>query len=75
MELGNGFCFEARQRRILIGDTYYYVDLVFDHRLLKSHVLIDLKLEELNHENIGQLNTYVAWYDKNVRLPSVERKC
>ena len=67
MELGNGFCFEARQRRILIGDTYYFVDLVFYHRLLKCHVLIDLKLEAFTHENIGQLNTYVAWYDKNVR--------
>lgn len=69
MELGNGFCFEARQRRILIGDTYYFVDLVFYHRLLKCHVLIDLKLEAFTHENIGQLNTYVAWYDKNVRAP------
>lgn len=69
MELGEGFCFEARQRRILIGDSYYFVDLVFYHRLLKCHVLIDLKLETFTHENIGQLNTYVAWYDKNVRVP------
>lgn len=67
MELGNGFCFEARQRRIRIGDKHYFIDLVFYHRLLKCHVLIDLKLEEFTHENIGQLNTYVAWYDKNVR--------
>lgn len=70
LELGQGFCFEARQRRILIGDTYYFVDLVFYHRILKCHVLVDLKLEEFNHENIGQLNTYVSWYDKNVREPS-----
>jgi predicted nuclease of restriction endonuclease-like (RecB) superfamily len=69
MELGNGFCFEARQRRIRIGDKYYFIDLVFYHRLLKCHILIDLKLEEFTHENIGQLNTYVAWYDKNVRAP------
>jgi predicted nuclease of restriction endonuclease-like (RecB) superfamily len=69
MELGNGFCFEARQKRILIGDKYYFIDLVFYHRLLKCHVLIDLKLEEFTHENIGQLNTYVAWYEKNVRAP------
>ncbi len=70
LELGQGFCFEARQRRILIGDTYYFVDLVFYHRILKCHVLVDLKLEEFNHENIGQLNTYVSWFDKNVREQS-----
>ncbi len=69
LELGNGFCFEARQRRILIGDKYYFVDLVFYHRILKCHVLIDLKLEEFTHENFGQLNTYVTWYDKNIRTP------
>ena len=67
IELGNGFCFEARQRRILIGDTFFFVDLVFYHRILKCHVLVDLKLEEFTHENIGQMNTYVSWYDKNVR--------
>ena len=57
LELGQGFCFEARQRRMLIGDKYYFVDLVFYHRILKCHVLVDLKLEEFTHENIGQLNT------------------
>lgn len=67
LELGQGFCFEARQRRMLIGDKYYFVDLVFYHRVLKCHVLVDLKLEDFTHENIGQLNTYVSWYDKNVR--------
>jgi predicted nuclease of restriction endonuclease-like (RecB) superfamily len=66
LELGNGFCFEARQRRILIGDTYGFVDLVFYHRILKCHVLLDLKIEEFSHENIGQLNTYVNWYRKNM---------
>ena len=66
LELGHGFCFEARQRRILIGDTYNYIDLVFYHRILKCHVLVDLKLEAFSHENIGQLNTYVSWYEKNV---------
>ena len=49
------------------GDTYYFVDLVFYHRILKCHVLVDLKLEPFSHENVGQLNTYVSWYDKNVR--------
>jgi len=66
LELGRGFCFEARQKRILIGDTYGFVDLVFYHRILRCHVLIDLKIEDLSHENIGQLNTYVSWYRKNV---------
>ncbi len=70
LELGHGFCFEARQRRILIGDTYYFIDLVFYHRILKCHVLVDLKLEAFSHENIGQLNTYVSWYAKNVQTES-----
>jgi len=66
LELGHGFCFEARQKRILIGDENYFVDLVFYHRILKCHVLVELKLAEFNHENIGQLNTYVSWYRKNI---------
>jgi hypothetical protein len=66
LELGHGFCFEARQKRILIGDTYGFVDLVFYHRILKCHVLLDLKLEGFSHENIGQLNTYVSWYRRNM---------
>ena len=68
IELGQGFCFEARQRRMLIGDTYYFIDLVFYHRILKCHVLVDLKLDEFTHEHIGQLNTYVSWYDRNIRI-------
>ncbi|MFH2046575.1 MAG: PDDEXK nuclease domain-containing protein [Pseudomonadota bacterium] len=66
LELGHGFCFEARQKRILIGNTYNFIDLVFYHRILKCHVLVELKLAGFNHENIGQLNTYLAWYKKNV---------
>ncbi|MFH1137781.1 MAG: PDDEXK nuclease domain-containing protein [Pseudomonadota bacterium] len=66
LELGHGFCFEARRKRILIGDTHNFVDLVFYHRLLKCHVLVELKLEQFSHENIGQLNTYVSWYKKNM---------
>jgi len=66
LELGNGFCFEARQKRILIGDTYGFIDLVFYHRLLKCHVLVELKRSEFTHEDIGQLNTYVSWYTKNM---------
>jgi predicted nuclease of restriction endonuclease-like (RecB) superfamily len=66
LELGHGFCFEARQKRILIGDTHGFIDLVFYHRILKCHVLIELKMQAFSHENIGQLNTYVSWYAKNI---------
>ncbi|MBU2510173.1 DUF1016 family protein [bacterium] len=66
LELGHGFCFEARQKRIIIGKSYNFVDLVFYHRILKCHILVELKLAEFNHENIGQLNTYVNWYRKNM---------
>ena len=65
LELGRGFCFEARQRRILIGDELFFVDLVFYHRVLKCHVLIELKADEFRHEHLGQLNTYVSWYRAN----------
>ncbi|TLS75127.1 DUF1016 domain-containing protein [Mariprofundus erugo] len=66
LELGHGFCFEARQKRILIGEEHFFVDLVFYHRILKCHVLVELKLEGFTHENIGQLNTYVNWYRRNM---------
>ena len=66
LELGHGFCFEARQKRILIGDAHFFIDLVFYHRILKCHVLVELKLEHFSHENIGQLNTYVSWYRQHM---------
>jgi len=66
LELGNGFCFEARQKRILIGNEYYFVDLVFYHRILKSHVLIDLKIGKFEHGDIGQLNTYLNYFKAEV---------
>ena len=66
LELGHGFCFEARQKRILIGNTHGFVDLVFYHRILKCHVLVELKIEAFTHENVGQLNTYVSWYRKHM---------
>jgi hypothetical protein len=65
LEMGHGFCFEARQKRILIGDEYFFVDLVFYHRILKCHVLLELKVDNFSHEYIGQLNTYVNWFRKN----------
>jgi predicted nuclease of restriction endonuclease-like (RecB) superfamily len=70
IELGNGFCFEARQKRILIGDEYFFIDLVFYHRILKCHVLVELKTEKANHEHIGQLKTYINYYKKNCTLPT-----
>ncbi len=66
LELGHGFCFEARQKRILIGEEHYFIDLVFYHRILKCHVLVELKLEQFSHQNLGQLNTYVNWYHQNM---------
>jgi len=62
MEMGHGFCLEARQKKMLIGDEYFFIDLVFYHRILKCHVLVELKIEDFNHHNIGQLNTYVNYY-------------
>lgn len=70
LELGNGFCFEARQKRILIGDEYFFIDLVFYHRILKCHVLVELKTEKANHEHIRQLKTYINYYKKNFTLPN-----
>jgi predicted nuclease of restriction endonuclease-like (RecB) superfamily len=69
-ELGNGFCFEARQKRILIGDEYYFIDLVFYHRILKCHVLVELKTENAKHEHIGQLKSYLQYYKKKVQEES-----
>jgi len=66
MELGHGFCFEARQKSIVIGKTRGFVDLVFYHRILKCHVLIELKVDTFTHEHLGQLNTYVSWYCKHM---------
>jgi len=62
LELGHGFCLEGRNKRILIGDEYYFVDLVFYHRLLKCHVLLELKVDAFRHEHLSQLNTYLTYY-------------
>ena len=69
LELGHGFCFEAQQKRIVIGGEYFFVDLVFYHRILKCHVLIDLKIKEFTHANAGQLNTYIQYYKTNEQRP------
>jgi len=65
LELGEGFCFEARQKRIIIDDIYYFIDLVFYNRLLHCNVIIELKNDEFKHEDLGQLNAYVNYYKKN----------
>ena len=65
IELGRGFCFEARQKRLLIDDNYYYPDLIFYHRYLHCNVVVELKAHEFRHEDLGQLNAYVAYYKKN----------
>lgn len=62
LELGEGFCFEGRQKRILIDDEYFFVDLVFYHRILKCHVLVELKTKKFNYADMAQLNMYVAYY-------------
>lgn len=67
LELGNGFCFEARQKRILIDDEYYFIDLVFYHRILKSHIIIELKVDKFKHEHLSQLNSYVAYYNDQIK--------
>ena len=69
LEMGHGFCFEARQKRILVGDEHFFVDLVFYHRILKCHVLVELKTTAFSHEHLGQLNTYVAYYKKHEMTP------
>lgn len=65
IEMGRGFCFEARQKRISFGNTHYRIDLVFYHRILKCHVLLDLKIGKFDHADAGQMNVYLNYYRKN----------
>lgn len=65
LELGKGFCFEARQKRIIIDDEYYFADLIFYHRILHCNVICELKNDEFRHEYLGQLNAYVSYYKEN----------
>lgn len=68
LELGNGFTFVARQKRITFDDKHFRIDLVFYNRILKCFVLIDLKIGELKHQDLGQMQMYVNYYDREVRL-------
>jgi len=65
VEMGAGFCFEARQKRITFNNKHYRIDLVFYHRILKCHVLVDLKVNEFDHADAGQMNLYLNYYKKN----------
>jgi len=65
LELGRGFTFVARQKRITITNRHYYIDLVFYNRLLKCFILIDLKTDELNHSDIGQMNFYLNYFKES----------
>ena len=65
LEPGRGFCFEARQKRISFGNRHYRIDLVFYHRILKCHVLVDLKIGEFDHADAGQMTVYLNYYKAN----------
>lgn len=69
LELGKGFLFEARQKRFTFDNDHFYVDLVFYNRLLRCYVLIDLKRDKLTHQDLGQMQMYVNYFDRHVRLP------
>ena len=66
LEMGNGFCFEARQKRITLDNEHDRVDLVFYHRILRCHVLIDLKVRKFRHGDAGQMNFYLNYYRENI---------
>ncbi|RZJ94112.1 MAG: DUF1016 family protein, partial [Hymenobacter sp.] len=65
VEMGRGFCFEARQKRITFDNEHYFIDLVFYHRILKCHVLVDLKIGAFSHADAGQMNVYLNYYREN----------
>lgn len=69
LEMGKGFSFVARQKRILLEDAEFFADLVFYNRLLRCHVIIELKTGELTHQDLGQLQMYVNYYDRTEKLP------
>lgn len=68
LELGKGFLFEARQKRFTFDEEHFFVDLVFYNRLLRCYVLIDLKIGKLTHQDLGQMQMYVNYFDRHVRL-------
>ncbi len=73
LELGTGFTFVARQKRISFEGKHFYIDLVFFNRILNCFVLIDLKIGELKHQDIGQIQMYVNYYDREIKLDSEQK--
>ena len=69
LELGKGFAFIGKQYRFSVAGRHYYVDLVFYNRLLRCYVLIDLKIDKLTHQDLGQMQMYVNYYDRYQKLP------
>lgn len=69
LELGRGFCFVARQKRMRYEDEDFYIDLVFYHSILKCHVLIDLKVGKLTHQDVGQMDSYIRMFDDIYKNP------
>ena len=69
LELGKGFLFEARQKRFTFDEDHFFVDLVFYNRLLRCYVIIDLKLDKLTHQDLGQMQMYVNYFDRYVKMP------
>jgi predicted nuclease of restriction endonuclease-like (RecB) superfamily len=65
LELGTGFCFEARQKRITLGNEHDYIDLVFYNRHLRCHLLIELKVRDFQHGDAGQMNFYLNYWKSN----------
>jgi predicted nuclease of restriction endonuclease-like (RecB) superfamily len=66
LEMGRGFCFESRQKRILIDDDYFYADLVFYHRILKCHIIVELKIDKFKSEYASQLNMYLNYFKSEI---------
>lgn len=69
LELGKGFLFESRQKRFTFDNRHFFVDLVFYNRLLRSYVIIDLKIGDLKHQDLGQMQMYVNYFDRFVKIP------
>jgi hypothetical protein len=67
LELGRGFCFVARQKRLTFDNSHYFIDLVFYNSILKCYVVIDLKTDKLSHEALGQIDLYRNYYDQEVK--------
>src|SRR5687767_2881636 len=69
MELGKGFLFAGRQKRISLDGRHFHIDLVFYNRLIRAFTLLDLKIGDLTHQDIGQMQMYVNYYDRRIKLP------